>query len=178
MKQAHSLGADCTRANLLRKVDFRVGSPWGKTALLTGWGVDDLLFKSAYIEYYFTSSYLGFEHRFSPRLDVKALAEDVRSWRIYQVALGYFAESAPGRKCRFHPQAQLGPAILKRLFKCQRISHLRRDAEWDFHLLFAAVSAACSTTIRRRHAAVSHPLFGGRATGNFLQFSGRSESDV
>jgi tetratricopeptide (TPR) repeat protein len=89
---------------LAAKVDFRVGSPWGKTALLTGWGVDDLLFKSAYIEYYFTSSYAGFEHRFSPRLDLKALAEDVRSWRIYQSHSGISQNLRPAGSIDFIPK--------------------------------------------------------------------------
>lgn len=89
---------------LAAKLDFRVGSPWGKTALLTGWGVDDLLFKSAYIEYYFTSSYLGFEHRFSPRLDVKVLAEDIRSWRIYQSHWGISQSLRPAGSVDFIPR--------------------------------------------------------------------------
>ncbi len=88
---------------LAAKLDFRVGSPWGKTALVTGYGVDDLLFKKAYIEYYFTSSYLGFEHRFSPRLDVKALAEDVRSWRIYQSRWGISQSLRPAGSVDFIP---------------------------------------------------------------------------
>jgi len=89
---------------LAAKVDFRVGSPWGKTALLTGYGVDDLLFKSAYIEYYLTSSYIGFEHRFSPSLDVKALAEDVRSWRIYQSHWGISQNLRPAGSIDFIPR--------------------------------------------------------------------------
>jgi hypothetical protein len=89
---------------LAGKVDFRVGSPWGKTALLTGWGVDDLLFKKAYIEYYFTSSYVGLEHRFSQRLDVKALVEDVRSWRIYQSRWGISQSLRPAGTVDFIPR--------------------------------------------------------------------------
>jgi Flp pilus assembly protein TadD len=89
---------------LAGKVDFRVGSPWGKTALLTGWGVDDLLFKSAYIEYYLSSSYVGFEHRFSQRLDLKALAEDVRAWRIYQSRWGISQSLRPAGSVDFIPK--------------------------------------------------------------------------
>jgi hypothetical protein len=89
---------------LAAKIDFRVGSPWGKTALLTGWGVDDLWFRSAHIEYYFTSSYVGFEHRFSPRLNVKALAEFVRSWRIYQNRWGIAQNLRPAGSIDFSPK--------------------------------------------------------------------------
>ena len=89
---------------LAAKVNFRVGAPWGKTALLTGWGVDDLWFRSAHIEYYFTSSYVGFEHRFSQRLDVKALAEFVRSWRIYQNRSGIAQSLRPAGSIDFIPK--------------------------------------------------------------------------
>jgi len=89
---------------LAGKLDFRVGAPWGKTALLTGWGADDLWFKSAHIEYYFTSSYVGFEHRFSQRLDVKALAEYVRSWRIYQNRWGIAQTLRPAGSIDFIPK--------------------------------------------------------------------------
>ena len=89
---------------LAAKVDFHVGAPWGKTALLTGWGVDDLLFKSAYIEYHFTSSYVGIDHRFSQRLDVKALAEDVRAWRIYQNRWGISQNLRPAGSVDFVPR--------------------------------------------------------------------------
>jgi tetratricopeptide (TPR) repeat protein len=88
---------------LAGKVDFHVGAPWGKTALLTGWGVDDLLFKSAYIEYHFTSSYVGIDHKFSQRLDVKALAEDVRAWRIYQNRWGISQNLRPAGSVDFVP---------------------------------------------------------------------------
>jgi hypothetical protein len=89
---------------LAGKVDFHVGAPWGKTALLTGWGVDDLLFKKAYIEYHFTSSYVGIDHRFSQRLDVKALAEDVRAWRIYQNRWGISQSLRPAGSVDFAPR--------------------------------------------------------------------------
>lgn len=70
-------------------IDFRVGRPWGKTALLTGYNGRDLLFSpaqsndySAYTEYYQTISYAGLEHIFSPRLRVTGYAEFLRAWRI------------------------------------------------------------------------------------------------
>ena len=65
--------------------DFRVGAPWGNTALVTGWGRTDQQFPSqvfGFSENYFTSSYIGLSRRFSTHLNVQALAEDLRSWRI------------------------------------------------------------------------------------------------
>jgi tetratricopeptide (TPR) repeat protein len=89
---------------LAGKVDFRVGAPWGKTALLTGWGADDLWFRSAHIEYYFTSSYVGLERKFSPRLTVRGLAEFVRSWRIYQNRWGIAQTLRPAGSIDFIPK--------------------------------------------------------------------------
>jgi hypothetical protein len=64
-------------------LNFRVGRPWGKTALLTGWGASDDLFSPVISEDYYTSAYLGLEHRLSERLRFTAIAEDLRAWRIF-----------------------------------------------------------------------------------------------
>lgn len=66
-------------------IDFRVGSPWGKTALVTGWGSNDQMFTSATLgntENYFTSSYIGLTRRFSTHLNIEAIVEDLRAWRV------------------------------------------------------------------------------------------------
>jgi tetratricopeptide (TPR) repeat protein len=66
-------------------VNFRVGAPWSKTAMVTGWGVNDQKFTSQQIgntEDYFTSTYIGLTHRFSSHLNAEAIMEDRRSWRI------------------------------------------------------------------------------------------------
>lgn len=63
-------------------VDFRVGSPWGRTALLTGWGANKQTFSPVNYQNYYTSSYIGLERRFGDHLDVRALLEDLRAWRV------------------------------------------------------------------------------------------------
>ena len=63
-------------------INFRVGAPWGKTALVTGWGVDDEKISPVNYEGYLTSSYLGLERHFGERINVKAVAEDLRAWRV------------------------------------------------------------------------------------------------
>ncbi|HWE85130.1 MAG TPA: tetratricopeptide repeat protein [Terracidiphilus sp.] len=63
-------------------VDFRVGSPWGRTALLTGWGESKQTFSPVNYQNYYTSSYIGLQRRFGDHLDVRAMVEDVRSWRV------------------------------------------------------------------------------------------------
>jgi tetratricopeptide (TPR) repeat protein len=70
-------------------LDFRVGRPWGKTALLTGYNGRDLLFSpsistdyTAITEYYQTISYAGLERQFGSRIRASAVAELLRAWRI------------------------------------------------------------------------------------------------
>ncbi|MGB6689213.1 MAG: tetratricopeptide repeat protein [Terracidiphilus sp.] len=73
---------------LIGAVDFRVGAPWGKTAFVTGWGSNDQLFTPERYENYYTSSYAGIERHFGSRLDVRAVAEDVRAWRVVAIRPG------------------------------------------------------------------------------------------
>lgn len=65
-------------------VNFRVGSPWGRTALLTGWGESKQTFTPRNFQNYFTSSYIGLEHRFGDHLDVRAMLEYIRAWRVIE----------------------------------------------------------------------------------------------
>ncbi len=74
--------------------DFRVGAPWSKTALVTGWGATDQRFPSkrpclpdvntypcGLTENYYTTSYIGLSHTFGPKLKAEAIVEDLRAWR-------------------------------------------------------------------------------------------------
>jgi len=63
-------------------IDFRVGRPWGRTALLTGYNARDLLFGPSVHEYYGTTSYAGLERKFGAGLTVSAVAEYLRAWRV------------------------------------------------------------------------------------------------
>ncbi|MGB6904812.1 MAG: tetratricopeptide repeat protein [Acidobacteriaceae bacterium] len=72
-------------------IDFRVGSPWGKTALVTGWGMNDQHFTSSSLgntENYYTSSYVGLTRSLPARINVEGLAEYLRSWRVVPFATG------------------------------------------------------------------------------------------
>jgi tetratricopeptide (TPR) repeat protein len=63
-------------------VDFRLGRPWGKTALLTGYSARDLLFGPSVHEYYQTVTYAGVQRAFGPRFHASAAAEFLRAWRV------------------------------------------------------------------------------------------------
>ncbi len=84
-------------------VDFRVGNPWGKTALVTGWGVSDQKFSPLNNENYYTSLYAGLERQFFQRLDVKAVAEDLRAWRVVGDNSAIAQALRPAGAIRFFP---------------------------------------------------------------------------
>jgi hypothetical protein len=85
-------------------VDFRVGAPWGKTALVTGWGANDQQFKLINFEDYLTSAYVGVERKFSDRLNIRAVAEDLRAWRIVGANAGIAQNLRPAGIVDFTPR--------------------------------------------------------------------------
>ena len=85
-------------------LNFRVGAPWGKNALVTGWGAGDQVFHPAEIETYLTSSYIGLEHRFSERLTVRGMLEDVRAWRVVHGRSAIAQDLRPAASVDFKPR--------------------------------------------------------------------------
>ena len=83
--------------------DFRVGAPWAKTALVTGWGASDQLFNPNRFENHYTSSYIGLEHRFSDRLRARAIVEDLRAWRTVANRSGIAQDLRPEGTINFAP---------------------------------------------------------------------------
>jgi tetratricopeptide (TPR) repeat protein len=84
-------------------IDFRVGAPWGKTALVTGWGTNDQQFSPVHFEDYLTSSYVGLERRFGEKLNVRTIAEDVRAWRLVGANSGIAQNLRPAGSVDFAP---------------------------------------------------------------------------
>lgn len=84
-------------------LDFRVGSPWGRTALVTGWGSTDLKFTGMRYEDYLTSSYIGLERRFGQKLKARAMVEDLRSWRVFGNASGIAQNLRPAGMLSYTP---------------------------------------------------------------------------
>lgn len=64
------------------QVEFTVGRPWGKNALVTGYSARDLQFNPFPREYYTTSTYGGLQRKFGQKLTIRAMAEYLRSWRV------------------------------------------------------------------------------------------------
>jgi tetratricopeptide (TPR) repeat protein len=90
--------------SLTGAVDFRVGAPWGKTTFVTGWGMSDQLFSPVNYEDYYTSAYAGIEHRFSPRVNFRAIAEDLRAWRTVGTNSGIAQDLRPAGTIDFMPR--------------------------------------------------------------------------
>ena len=63
-------------------LDFRVGQPWSKSALLVGYSGRDLLFGPSVHEYYQTISYAGLQRAFGSHIHATAVAEFLRAWRV------------------------------------------------------------------------------------------------
>jgi tetratricopeptide (TPR) repeat protein len=82
-------------------LEFTVGRPWGRTSLLAGYTVRDLLFNPVIQEYFNTSSYVGLQHKFSNRLTVALLAEDLRSWRVQNTNYATAQALLPGARFEF-----------------------------------------------------------------------------
>ena len=84
-------------------LDFRVGAPWGKTALVTGWGATDQFFTPSSFENYYTSTYIGAEHRFSERFNARAILEDLRAWRVVTANSGTAQNLRPAARFEYRP---------------------------------------------------------------------------
>ncbi len=84
-------------------LDFRVGAPWGKTALVTGWGATDQFFTPVNFEDYYTSAYIGMERRFSERWNARAVLEDLRAWRVVTASEGIAQNLRPAGTVEFKP---------------------------------------------------------------------------
>ena len=64
------------------RIDFTVGRPWGKNALVTGYTVRDLQFNPVISEFFSTSSYLGFQRKFGQKFTLTPMVQMIRSWRV------------------------------------------------------------------------------------------------
>ena len=96
-----------TERQLSAALAFRVGRPWGRNALITGWRLTNQQFFSSPLgnrQNFYTSSYIGFDSRLSQRFSVEALIEDLRAWRSLPFSPIYTAVSQglrPGVAVRY-----------------------------------------------------------------------------
>ena len=86
-------------------LEFQVGRPWGRTSLLTGYEVRDLLFRPLIREYFTTESYIGVQHKFGSSWRAAVLAEYLRSWRVQDADFAVAQALRPGFRLDWQPLA-------------------------------------------------------------------------
>ncbi len=84
-------------------VEFKVGRPWAKTALITGYQGRDVLFRPLIREYYTTSTYVGVQQRFGPSWQAAVFAEYLRSWRVQDSLYAIAQAMRPGFRLDYAP---------------------------------------------------------------------------
>ncbi len=85
---------------------FKVGRPWGKTSLITGYGVRDVLFRPLIREYYTTDAYFGVQRRIGTRLQFTVLADYVRSWKVQDNNFAIAQAMRPAVRFEYHKSAR------------------------------------------------------------------------
>jgi tetratricopeptide (TPR) repeat protein len=77
-------------------LEFTVGHPWAKTAMVTGYSLRDLQVSPLPREFFETSTYAGISRKFGEHTKLTVLAEYLRSWRVQDqyYALGQAARPA------------------------------------------------------------------------------------
>jgi tetratricopeptide (TPR) repeat protein len=73
---------DLSSRDLGANLEFRVGHPWAKTAMVTGYSIRDLQFHPLAREFFQTSTYAGIQRKFGEHTRLTVLAEYVRAWRV------------------------------------------------------------------------------------------------
>ena len=92
---------DLSSRDWVGTVEFQVGRPWGNNYLLTGYYVRDLLFQPLVREFFTTSTWLGFEHKFGQKLAVTGLARYIRSWRVQDLDFATAQAMVPGARVEY-----------------------------------------------------------------------------
>jgi tetratricopeptide (TPR) repeat protein len=85
---------------------FKIGRPWGKTSLITGYGVRDVLFRPLIREYYTTDAYVGLERRIGTRIEFAVLGEYVRSWKVQDNNFAIAQALRPAFKFEYHKSSR------------------------------------------------------------------------
>jgi hypothetical protein len=159
-------------------VDFRVGSPWGKTALLTGWGASKQTFSPRNYQNYFTSSYIGAEHRFGDHLDVRAMLEFLRAWRVVDTNSGIAQNLRPAAWVNYG---------FKRNWNAQFSSSYSSNRSFhDYDAIQSGFSLSYAVPVRRRFTDEGGPVMlaypirfsGGLQNETFFNFQGGHSSQL
>ena len=91
---------------LVGRLEFEVGRPWGKTKLLTGYVMDDLMFRPLVREWFTTTSYVGLDRKFGKKIDARILGAYTRGWRVQDLGFVIGQAVRPGAELSIKPNKQ------------------------------------------------------------------------
>jgi tetratricopeptide (TPR) repeat protein len=92
--------------DLSANISFRVGRPWGRTALIAGYGGRDVLFRPLIREYYTTNTYVGLQRRFGDKFRLTVLGDYLRSWRVVDQNWAIAQALRPAAQFEYKPSAR------------------------------------------------------------------------
>ncbi len=97
---------DLHSRDLSASLAFTVGRPWGRTALVTGYGARDVQFGPAIREYYTTDAYVGLQRHFGSSLRLTVLGDYLRSWRVEDENYAIAQAIRPVTQFEYKPSAR------------------------------------------------------------------------
>jgi tetratricopeptide (TPR) repeat protein len=158
-------------------IEFTVGHPWGRTSLLTGYSVRDLLFHPFVEEYFNSSSYIGLQHKFGNRVTAAVLAEDLRSWRVQETQYAIAQALLPGARfeVRATPRWNIqGSFVLSR----GEGYHQYDNAQSQFLVSYMRTSKASKDVTGEARSTYPFRLSFGVQQQTFYDFAGSSRTVV
>jgi len=96
---------DLHSRDLAGTIEFQVGRPWARTAMITGYEGRDILFRPLIREYYTTDAYIGLQRKFGSAWRAAILAEYLRSWRVQDANFAIAQAIRPGFRLDWEPLA-------------------------------------------------------------------------
>jgi hypothetical protein len=94
---------DLSSRDLGAHVEFTVGRPWGRTALVTGYSARDLQFNPLVREYFTTSTYAGLQRQFGQKLRITVVGEYLRAWRVQDLTFAIAQAMRPAFEFQYRP---------------------------------------------------------------------------
>jgi tetratricopeptide (TPR) repeat protein len=164
--------------DLSAALEFKVGRPWGKTALLVGWGARDAQFKPLIREFYTTSSYLGIEHRVSEKFSFRAEAEYLRSWRVEALRFAIAQALRPAGSIQYSPTRNW--RIEGSVAYSRNMGFHAYDAVQSGFAVSYAMPIHRSFKDEGRDVEISYPIrfSAGVQQENFLNFNGGNKQQI
>jgi tetratricopeptide (TPR) repeat protein len=92
---------DLNSRELGAHLEFVVGRPWGRTQLITGYGVRDILYNPLIREFFSTNTSIGIRHQFGEKLEVGVLGEYIRTWRVQGLDFAIAQAMLPGAEVKY-----------------------------------------------------------------------------